>query len=102
MPTRRRPRPPNSTRASPPTNSPSACRALPAIYQGSPIQAAGTHILYLNRQAGLSEHIQRKILDLSQWLNRRHADEISSATAELDSRIAAYELAFRMQSAAPE
>jgi uncharacterized protein (DUF1501 family) len=41
-------------------------------------------------------------LDLSQWLNRRHADETASATSELDSRIAAYELAFRMQSAAPE
>jgi uncharacterized protein (DUF1501 family) len=75
---------------------------LPAIYQGSPIQSQGTPILYLNRQDGLSEHSQRKILDLSQWLNRRHAGEISSATAELDSRIAAYELAFRMQSAAPE
>jgi uncharacterized protein (DUF1501 family) len=75
---------------------------LPAIYQGSPIQSQGTPILYLNRQDGMTEHSQRKILDLSQWLNRRHAEEVSSATSELDSRIASYELAFRMQSAAPE
>jgi uncharacterized protein (DUF1501 family) len=75
---------------------------LPAIYQGAPVQAQGTPILYLNRQPGLSEHSQRKILDLSQWLNRRHSDFTSAASNELDSRIAAYELAYRMQTAAPE
>jgi uncharacterized protein (DUF1501 family) len=66
------------------------------------VQAQGTPILYLNRQQGLSEHSQRKILDLSQWLNRRHSDLTTPAADELDSRIAAYELAFRMQTAAPE
>jgi hypothetical protein len=75
---------------------------LPAIYQGAPVQSQGTPILYLNRQENLSEHSQRKILDLSQWLNRRHSEQVPSASSELDSRIAAYELAFRMQSAAPE
>lgn len=75
---------------------------LPAIYQGALIQSQGTPILYLNRQENLSEHSQRKVLDLSQWLNRRHSDQLPSASPELDSRIAAYELAFRMQSAAPE
>jgi uncharacterized protein (DUF1501 family) len=75
---------------------------LPALYQGAPVQAKGTPILYLNRQSGVSEHAQRKVLDLSQWLNRRHSDLSTPAAAELDSRIAAYELAFRMQAAAPE
>jgi hypothetical protein len=75
---------------------------LPAIYQGAPVQARGTPILYLDRQPGLSEHSQRKILDLSQWLNRRHSGDLPAAAEELDSRIAAYELAFRMQAAAPE
>jgi uncharacterized protein (DUF1501 family) len=75
---------------------------LPAIYQGSPVQSQGTPILYLNRQEGVTEDGQRAMLDLSQWLNRRHAEANSAAAAELDSRIAAYELAFRMQAAAPE
>ena len=75
---------------------------LPAIYQGSPVQSRGTPILYLDRQPELTEHSQRKILDLSQWLNERHSQRTPAATQELDSRIASYELAFRMQSAAPE
>jgi hypothetical protein len=75
---------------------------LPAIYQGAPIQSQGTPILYLNRPDGITEHSQRKILDFSQWLNRRHSEQMPAASDELDSRIASYELAFRMQSAAPE
>ncbi len=75
---------------------------LPAIYQGAPVQSDGTPILYLNRQQGITEQGQRQILNLSQWLNRKFSAETPSATAELDSRIASYELAFRMQSAAPE
>ncbi len=75
---------------------------LPAIYQGSPVQTSGTPILYVNRPAGTTESGQRQILDLAQSLNRRHAREISAAAQELDSRIASYELAFRMQTAAPE
>ena len=75
---------------------------LPAIYQGSPVQSRGTPILYLDRQPEVTEQSQRKILDLSQWLNERHSQNTPAATQELDSRIASYELAFRMQSAAPE
>src|SRR5687767_10353730 len=75
---------------------------LPAIYQGSPVQTSGTPILYVNRQRDMDDASQRNVLDLAQWLNRRHASEISAAQRELDSRIAAYELAYRMQTAAPE
>jgi hypothetical protein len=75
---------------------------LPAVYQGSPVQSRGTPILYLDRQPDISEHSQRKILDLSQWLNERHSANTPSASQELDSRISSYELAFRMQTAAPE
>jgi uncharacterized protein (DUF1501 family) len=75
---------------------------LPAIYQGSPVQTNGTPILYVNRQKGMDEASQREVLDLAQWMNRRHAAEISAARRELESRIAAYELAYRMQTAAPE
>lgn len=75
---------------------------LPAIYQGSPIQSQGSPILYLDRPAGMTSGKQRKVLDFSQWLNQRHSERNSSAESELDSRIAAYELAFRMQTAAPD
>jgi uncharacterized protein (DUF1501 family) len=68
---------------------------LPAIYQGTPI-------LYLNRPSGVTAQSQRESLDLSQWLNERHSASMPAASSELDSRIAAYELAFRMQTAAPE
>ena len=46
--------------------------------------------------------LARDPADLAQWLNRRHASEVSAAQRELESRIAAYELAYRMQMAAPE
>src|SRR5262249_49235445 len=69
---------------------------------GSPVQSRGTPILYLDRQPEVTEQSQRNILDLSQWLNERHSQSTPAATQELDSRIASYELAFRMQSAAPE
>ena len=75
---------------------------LPAIYQGAPLQTQGTPILYVNREAGVTADSQRQVLDLSQSLNQRHARNISAAAQELDARIASYELAYRMQTAAPE
>lgn len=75
---------------------------LPAIYQGSPVQSSGTPILYVDRQQSLTDAQQRKILDFSQSLNQQHSGRISAAARELDSRIASYELAYRMQTAAPE
>ena len=75
---------------------------LPAVYQGSPVRATGAPILYVNRRPDESAASQRSTLDLAQWLNRRHSAQTSAAASELDSRIAAYELAFRMQTAAPE
>ena len=52
-----------------------------------------------NTQMPLAE--QRKQLDLVARLNKRHLDE-RGAAPELESRIQSFELAFRMQSAAPE
>ena len=75
---------------------------LPAIYQGSPVQSSGTPILYVDRQSQLSDAQQRKILNFSQSLNQRHSSRTVAAARELDSRIASYELAYRMQTAAPE
>jgi hypothetical protein len=75
---------------------------LPALYQGATLQSQGTPILYVDRQHGVTEQGQRQMLDLAQWLNQRHRDQTPAVSSELDARIAAYELAFKMQTGAPE
>jgi len=74
---------------------------LPAAYQGTLFRNGETPIVDLKRAAGKTEEQQRKELDLLSWFNREHRD-LRQNTAELDARIAAYELAFRMQSQAPD
>jgi hypothetical protein len=74
---------------------------LPAAYQGTPLRPSGDPILHLASPPGLSRQQVRGELDLLRWLNQRHL-EIRSAPDDLEARIAAYELAFRMQVQAPE
>ncbi len=73
---------------------------LPASYQGTQFRAVGSPILHLDRPAGLSRERQREEFDMLRWLNERHADNRPGAS-ELEARIGAYELAFRMQAEAP-
>ena len=74
---------------------------LPAAYQGTLFRNGPAPIVDLNRPAGLTAAEQRAELDLLGWFNRKHRDERTDS-GELDARIAAYELAFRMQARAPE
>ena len=74
---------------------------LPAAYQGTLLRPTGTPILNLDQPAGLSSREQRREFDLLQWLNQRHLTERPGGS-ELEARISAYELAYRMQSAAPQ
>jgi hypothetical protein len=74
---------------------------LPAAYQGTLFRNGDTPIVDLHRPQSMTAKQQREELDLLQWMNTRHAAERSN-TSELEARIAAYELAFRMQSKAPE
>ncbi|MCG8651701.1 MAG: DUF1501 domain-containing protein [Pirellulales bacterium] len=74
---------------------------LPATYQGTTMRPGKTPILNLRQQAGISDARQRATLDFVQQLNRRHL-QARDADDELSARIEAYELAFRMQAAAPE
>ena len=74
---------------------------LPAIYQGTYLRTEGVPIQHLRRPEGLGAVQQRRLLDqVNQW-NRQHRDE-RPGDSRLDARISNYELAFRMQSAAPE
>ena len=74
---------------------------LPAAYQGTILRGGETPILNLNTPKGVSGEQQKATLDLINRLNRETlpADE---ADTELSARIAAYELAYRMQSHAQE
>ena len=74
---------------------------LPAAYQGTLFRNGSAPIVDLNRRADVPADTQRAELDLLKWINDRHASERSN-TGELEARIASYELAFRMQTQAPE
>ena len=73
---------------------------LPTSYQGVRFRNQGEPVLNLNNPAGLSERMQRESLEAIVALNRNHLARIHDP--EIASRITAYELAYRMQSAAPE
>jgi len=74
---------------------------LPATYQGVPMRAGPQPILHLRPQPQISLAQQQATLEFAQRLNRRHLEE-RDHDDELSARIRAYELAYRMQSAAPE
>ena len=73
---------------------------LPTNFQGVLFRNKGEPILNLNNPPGLSSAMQEKSIRAIGDLNKaRHA---TIGDPEISSRVAAYELAFRMQSAAPE
>jgi len=74
---------------------------LPAIHSATELRTVGAPILYLDPPETLRDSDQRRILDFSQTLNHRF-QQAYSHDSTLDSRIAAYELAYRMQSTAPD
>jgi hypothetical protein len=67
---------------------------LPSTYQGVPFRSSGEPILY-----GVSVDTQRASLDAMRDLNQQHYQQ--TGNTEIASRIAAYELAFRMQASSP-
>jgi hypothetical protein len=74
---------------------------LPAVYQGTLLRSEGAAIANLSPPGAITPRRQRQLLDqLDRW-NRAHLDE-RPGDSRLEARIANYELAFRMQSAAPE
>lgn len=74
---------------------------LPAVHSATELRNVGTPILYLDPPESLRDSDQRRVLDFSQSLNRRFQEAYKHDNA-LESRIAAYELAYRMQATAPE
>jgi hypothetical protein len=74
---------------------------LPSVYQGSWLKPTGDAIANLKRAKVLDAGRQRSQLDLLRDLNQEHFRERKSEL-ELAARIESFELAFRMQSKAPE
>ncbi len=74
---------------------------MPATYQGTVFRSNGTPILDLAPSDGMSAAEQRASLDLLGKLNEEHL-QANPGDSDLEARIAAYELAYRMQAHAPE
>jgi hypothetical protein len=74
---------------------------MPATYQGTQLRAMGEPIIDLKPPAGVTSEMQRERLDaLARW-NAEHMAR-RPGFSELPARIASYELAYRLQAAAPE
>ncbi len=74
---------------------------LPSVYQGTWLKPDGEPIENLKLPAEHSKDRQRRMLDLLAAVNGEHLDR-HPAEKELAARIESFELAYRMQSAAPE
>lgn len=72
---------------------------LPAVYQGTLLRSGPSPILHLKNPGDVTVQRQRQTLDLLQKMNDLDTQPEDS---EMAARIASYELAFKMQSAAPE
>lgn len=73
---------------------------LPSVYQGVQCRSQGDPVLYVSNPRGMDRSMRRLSLDALRDLNELQASELGNP--ETHTRIAQYELAFRMQVAVPE
>jgi hypothetical protein len=73
---------------------------LPTLYQGVQFRGSGDPVLYLSNPPGIDRRLQADSLESIQRLNRRHLDAVGDP--EIATRINSFEMAFRMQTSAPE
>ncbi len=73
---------------------------LPTIYNGVRFRNSGDPILNVSSPAGMDARVQRDTLDLVGELNRKRLGTVGDP--EIATRIASYEMAFRLQTSAPE
>ncbi|HVX10830.1 MAG TPA: DUF1501 domain-containing protein [Pirellulales bacterium] len=76
------------------------CGFLPTIYGGTPFRSAGDPVLYLSNPAGIDRETQRASLDALQRLNEQSL--AADFDPEVSARIQSYEMAYRLQTSAPE
>ncbi|HEY3967295.1 MAG TPA: DUF1501 domain-containing protein [Planctomycetaceae bacterium] len=76
------------------------CGFLPTMYGGTPFRSAGDPMLYLSNPAGIDQETQRASLDA---LNRLNGQALQAESdPEVAARIQSYEMAYRLQTSAPE
>ena len=73
---------------------------LPTVYQGVEFRSKGDPVLFVSNPEGIAPEARRESVDLVNDLNRLRRAEIGDP--EIDTRIASYEMAYRMQSSVPE
>lgn len=73
---------------------------LPSIHQGTPFRSEGDTVLYLTNPPGHTSASRRRVLDAIGALNKTHLADVGDP--EISTRIAQYEMAFRMQTCVPE
>lgn len=73
---------------------------LPTVYSGCRLRNQGDPILDVSSPAGIDSRLQRDSLDLIGTLNRRRLEQ--EGDPEIATRIASYEMAYRLQTSAPE
>jgi hypothetical protein len=73
---------------------------LPTVYQGVQFRNGSEPVLYLSNPRGVDEQLQRESLDAIRALNNHRLEQMGDP--EIATRTRAFEMAFRMQSAAPD
>ena len=73
---------------------------LPAKHQGVKFRNAGDPVLYLSNPSGMDRAMRRETLDDLAAINQRHHEALGDP--EIRTRIAQYEMAFRMQASVPD
>lgn len=73
---------------------------LPTTYGGIPLRSAGDPVLYLSNPKGIDNQAQKESIDTLTRLNQLSLEQIGDP--EIAARIYSYEMAYRLQSSAPE
>jgi len=87
-------------------NQPSAGKAvwgsgfLPTVYQGVQCRSEGDPVLYVSNPKGMDRSLRRRSLEAINAINKRQYEEVGDP--ETLSRIAQYEMAYRMQMSVPK
>ena len=73
---------------------------LPSVYQGVEFQSKGDPVLFLTNPEGVTPEVRRQSLNALKDLNEMHLKSVGDP--EIATRIAAFEMAYRMQTSVPE
>lgn len=73
---------------------------LPSVHDGVTFNSVGDPVLYLSNPKGVTREALRRTIDAVNFLNHKRFESIGDP--EINTRVAAFEMAFRMQDVAPE